>query len=130
MILLDTDVCIEMLRGNRRVIEKRQNCDENIAVSFMSVAELYSGAEKSDHAGENLNLVDEFLFTVEILHTDLGILQKFGQLKARLTKMGTVLPDADLFTAAVALSKCSMLITGNIRHLGRIEELTIENWTR
>ena len=51
MILLDTDICIELLRGNAKVIDKRQGYDEKVAISFMSVAELFYGAEKSDSAG-------------------------------------------------------------------------------
>ena len=41
MILLDTDICIELLRGNAKVIDKRQGYDEKVAISFMSVAELF-----------------------------------------------------------------------------------------
>ena len=130
MILLDTDICIELLRGNLKVIEKRHAYDENIAISFMSVAELYYGAEKSDHTNENMNLIEEFLFTVEIIHSDLEILRKFGELKASLGKAGNILADADIFIAATAISRCNMLITGNINHFRRIDELRLENWIR
>lgn len=130
MILLDTDICIELLRGNARVIEKRQAYDEKIAISFMSVAELFFGAEKSYKASENISLIEEFLLTVEIIHSDLGILRKFGELKAILGKAGNILADADIFIAATAIVKCNMLITGNVNHFKRIEELRIENWIR
>ena len=130
MILLDTDICIELLRGNARVIEKRQAYDEKIAISFMSVAELFFGAEKSYKASENISLIEEFLLTVEIIHNDLGILRKFGELKAILGKAGNILADADIFIAATAIVKCNMLITGNVNHFMRIEELRMENWIR
>ena len=48
MILMDTDICIELLRGNVNVIEKRLDHDEKVAISFMTVAELFYGAEKSN----------------------------------------------------------------------------------
>jgi predicted nucleic acid-binding protein len=127
---LDTDICIELLRGNLKVIEKRNAYDENIAISFMSVAELYYGAEKSDHTSENMNLIEEFLFTVEIIHSNLEILRKFGELKATLGTAGNILADADIFIAATAISRCNMLITGNINHFRRIDELRLENWIR
>jgi len=47
MILLDTDICIEILLGNKLVIEKRLRCDERIAICFMTVGELFYGAERS-----------------------------------------------------------------------------------
>lgn len=128
MILLDTDICIELLRGNRKVIEKRRDYDESVAVSFMAVAELFYGAEKSDNKNENTNLIEEFLLTVEIIHSDIDILKKFGELKAILGKTGNILADAEIFIGATAIVRCSMLITGNVNHFRRIEELRIQNW--
>ena len=84
MILLDTDICIELLKGHARVIDK----------------------------------------------SDLEILRKFGELKAMLGSAGNILADADIFIAATTLAKCNMLITGNVNHFKRIEELRIENWIR
>jgi tRNA(fMet)-specific endonuclease VapC len=130
VILLDTDICIELLRGNFNVIERRQGYDEKVAISFMTVAELFYGAEKSNNKDKNANLIAEFLLTVEIIHSDLEILKKFGNLKALLGKAGNILSDADIFIAATALVRCNMLITGNVNHFKRIEELRIENWIR
>jgi len=130
VILLDTDICIELLRGNFNVIERRQGYDEKVAISFMTVAELFYGAEKSNNKNKNANLIMEFLLTVEIIHSDLEILIKFGKLKALLGKAGNILSDADLFIAATAIVKCNILITGNVNHFKRIEELRLENWIR
>ena len=130
MILLDTDICIELLRGNFNVIERRQGYDEKVAISFMTVAELFYGAEKSNNKSKNTNLIAEFLLTVEIIHSDLDILIKFGKLKAILGMAGNILSDADIFIAATAIVKCNMLITGNVKHFKRIQELRIENWIR
>ena len=130
MILLDTDICIELLRGNFSVIERRQGYDETIAISFMTVAELFYGAEKSNNKGKNTNLIEEFFLTVDIIHSDLEILIKFGKLKALLGKSGNILSDADIFIAATAIVKCNMLISGNANHFKRIEALRIENWIR
>jgi tRNA(fMet)-specific endonuclease VapC len=130
VILLDTDICIELLRGNYNVIERRRSYDEEVAISFMTVAELFYGAEKSNDKGKNTNLVEEFLLTVNIIHSDLEILIKFGKLKTSLGKAGNILSDADIFIAATSIVKCNMLITGNVSHFKRIEELRIENWIR
>jgi len=119
-----------MLRGNAKVIDKRQGYSEKVAISFMSVAELFYGSEKSDNAGENSKLIEEFLLTIEIIHSDLEILRIFGELKARLGGAGKILADADIFIAATTLAKCNMLATGNVNHFKRIEELRIENWIR
>jgi tRNA(fMet)-specific endonuclease VapC len=96
----------------------------------MSVAELFYGTEKSDNTGENTTLIEEFLLSIEIIHSDLEILRKFGKLKAMLGKSGNILADADIFIAASALVRCNLLITGNVSHFRRIDALRIDNWIR
>ncbi|MFP4548672.1 MAG: type II toxin-antitoxin system VapC family toxin [Fidelibacterota bacterium] len=130
MILLDTDVCIEILRGNQRIIEKRMDCDERVATSFMTIAELYYGAEKSKYTHKNLNAVEEFLLSIDIINTDPEILNKFGEIKSSLYRKNILLPDADILIASVALTKCSKLITGNTKHYNRFESLSLEDWIR
>lgn len=128
MILLDTDICIEILRGNKNVIEKAKNVYSNLNISFLTVAELYYGAEKSSNKIKNINLVEQFLLSIEIIESDLEICKKFGELKSKLEKNGNRIADADLFIASTALTKCEKLITGNVKHFQRLEELKIENW--
>ncbi len=128
MILLDTDVCIEILRGNQTVIEKRQKYNENVAISFMTIAELYYGAERSTARIKNLGIVDEFILSIEVINTDLHILKKFGELKSSLHKKSILLPDADILIASTALINCTKLITGNTKHFIRFENLILENW--
>ena len=130
MILLDTDTCIEIIRGNQHVIDKRLETDDRVTISFMTVGELYYGAEKSKNRTQNKHLVDEFILSIDVINSDMEILQKFGEVKADLELKGFPLSDADIFIASTCLSKCKKLITGNIKHFDRIENLGIENWIR
>ncbi len=128
MILLDTDVCIHLLRGNRNIINKRRNHSDQVAVSFMTVAELYYGVEKSANPQKNKTVLEQFLITVKVINSNSNIAYRFGQLKAVLEKKGIPLADADLLIAATALETSTMLVTGNIKHYQRIENLSLENW--
>ncbi len=128
MILLDTDVCVEILRKNEKLIHRIEQCDDELAISFLTVAELYYGAERSSNPKKNCDLIEEFLLTIPIIHSEVGILKKFGQLKARLYQENILLPDADIFIAATAYVKASKLITGNWRHFQRFPNLVVENW--
>ena len=130
MILLDTDTCIEIIRGNQHVIDKRLEIDDRVGISFMTVGELYYGAEKSKNRAKNKHLVDEFILSIDVINSDMEILQKFGEIKADLHFKRTPLSDADILIASTCLTKCKKLITGNIKHFDRIENLTIENWIR
>ena len=83
MILLDTDVCIEILRGKTSVIEKRNEFDKRVVICFMTVGELYYGAYRSNNSVKNIQLIDEFLLSIDIINPDKDILQKFGEIKTK-----------------------------------------------
>ena len=128
MILIDTDICIELLRGNKHVLEERQKCEDSAAISIMTVGELYYGAERSSNRLKNTNIIDQFIISVQVINTDLDILKKFGELKAGLYNKNVLLPDADILIASTAIIKCTKLITGNSKHFNRFENLVLENW--
>ena len=130
MILFDTDVCVEILRGNRKVAKRRLEYPGEISVSFITVAELFYGAENSGNPAHNKVAVEKYLITLGTVHTDILILKRFGELKSDLYKKNLLIPDADIFVAATAMEKCDALVTGNVKHFERINGLKIENWIR
>ena len=129
MILLDTDVCVELLKGNKRILRRRDQYDGPVGVCFMTVAELYYGAEKSKEPSRNMDTIDRLLLTLEVIHTDMPILRRFGTIKASLQKEGMPIADADSLMASATLEKAEKLITGNAKHFDRIRGLDLEDWT-
>lgn len=130
MILFDSDTCIEILRGNENVISRRNAIDDDIAISFMTAAELFYGAERSKNRNVSLAHVESFILSVNLIDSDPKIIKQFAQLKAMLETQGQRIADADLFIAATAICYCNKLITGNCKHYERIPDLQIENWIR
>jgi tRNA(fMet)-specific endonuclease VapC len=128
MILLDTDVCVELLKGNKRILQRREQYDDPVGVCFMTIAELYYGAEKSKDPAKNMDTIEKLLLSVEIVQTDLPILKRFGIIKAQLQKKGEPIADADILIASATLEKAEKLITGNTRHFDRIPGLSLESW--
>jgi tRNA(fMet)-specific endonuclease VapC len=128
MILLDTDVCVELLKGNKRILQRRDQYDGPVGVCFMTIAELYYGAEKSRDPGKNIDTIEKLLLTVEIVQTDIPILKRFGMIKAQLQKKGEPIADADILIASATLEKAEKLITGNTKHFERIAGLSLESW--
>ena len=129
MMIIDTDVCIELLSGNGAVIERRRRYGGAVAVSFMTAAELFFGAANSSDPAANESIVDQFLLSVLVVQPDLAILRLFGTIKAELQRDGTPVADADIFIAATVLSRGARLVTGNTRHFERISGVVMENWT-
>ncbi len=127
---MDTDICIEILRGNKKVITKRSHISDEISVSFMTVGKLLYGAYNSTKIENNVSIVEEFLLSVKIINSDFYIMKRFGLLKTELKKENILLPDADLIIAATAVTKCDLLVSGNTKHFERIKELKLVNWVR
>ena len=128
MILLDTDICIELLKGNKRILQRREQYDGPVGVCFMTISELYYGAEKSRDPSKNMDTIEKLLITLEIVHTDIAILKRFGMIKAHLQKQGEPIADADILIASATLEKAERLVTGNTKHFERIAGLALENW--
>jgi tRNA(fMet)-specific endonuclease VapC len=126
--ILDTDHCIEILRGNAAVAERRAEVADLVATTWVSEGELYYGAARSDRPDANRRLVAAFLATLPVLGPAPGAAEGFGSLKAGLEASGRRLPDADLWIAAAALEEGATLITGNERHYARVPGLRTESW--
>jgi tRNA(fMet)-specific endonuclease VapC len=130
MRLLDTDVCVEILRKNRRVLDRRRETLDEAATTWVTAAELYYGAAKSAYPDVNGQAVSAFLRTLAVLQVGQPAAERFGALKARLEREGRQLADADLFIGAICLALGAVLVTGNKRHYERIEGLRMEDWIR
>ena len=128
MILLDTNVCVGILRGDNAVLASYARNRGNVAISAMTVGELFFGAEKSENTERNRQLVEQFVGAMPMVQTDTAIMRRFGAEKARLQMAGTPVEDADILIAATALSMDVPLATGNTRHFIRFPDLELANW--
>jgi len=128
VILMDTNVCIAILRGNKTVLANYMRHAGNVALPFMAVGELHFGVAKSDRPRQNASVVKEFLSVIPVIHSTADIMSRFGTLKAELQRTGKPVEDADVLIAATALTLNAPLATGNHRHMSRFPGLEIQNW--
>jgi tRNA(fMet)-specific endonuclease VapC len=128
--VLDSDTCIGILRGRQGVLERRAAEREEVVTTWVTASELFYGAARSAKPDANAALVVRFLNTLAVLPPDLATARLFGEVKARLANAGAIVADADLFIAAVALSRGATLVTGNREHYERIAGLVVEDWLR
>jgi predicted nucleic acid-binding protein len=129
IFLLDTDTCVHWLRGNP-IIRSRFAAvgPEMMAVSIITLAELYYGAECSARPEANHQAIDDFTSGVVILGVEPEAARTFGEIKGQLRKQGNILEDFDILLAATAQKHGLTLVTGNRDHFGRIAGLVLENW--
>ena len=126
--LLDTNICIHYFKGQFGLKEKIEETGfENCAISEITLAELFYGAEKSQKVEKNLKVVEDFAGKIEILPITTG-LRIYGKEKARLRSIGRTIGDLDLFIGSTAIANELIMVTRNLREFERIEGIIIENW--
>ncbi len=92
------------------------------------IGELYKGAYRSPARERHLdNIQKRILPAVTVLPYDVATANVYGQIRAQLEDVGQMLADADLQIAATALYHDLELVTGNLRHFGRIDRLRIND---
>jgi len=126
--LIDTDWIIDHLNGvehvTRRLLELRGH---GLAVSVVSVAELWEGVYSSRDPIRSQAMLEEFMSGVSILGIDPQTCQGFGQLRGTLRRRGLKVADFDLLIASSALRHGLTLLSNNRRHFEGIEGLTMES---
>lgn len=127
MYLLDTDIIIEYLRGNKKVIDKLISLPSRKYTTTISLAELFYGIYQSSKKEKNTQKLMDFLTDVEILNIDYDNCKLFGKLKSELKKKGELIDNFDLFIACISVTNNLTLITNNDKHFKRISNLKILN---
>lgn len=128
--LIDTNICIFYFKGEYNICQKiRQVGLRNIYISEITVAELLFGAYNSRYLEKHLSEVQEVisLFTVIPIYPSLNT---YASEKAKLQRKGTLIDDFDLLIGATAVHNNMVLVTDNLKHLSRIDNINIENWVK
>ena len=87
--LLDTNIVIYVIK--RRPIEVMGVFNENagrMAISAITLSELFHGAEKSTKVAQNLAVVEEFASLLEVLPYSAKASQHYGAIRAALERTG------------------------------------------
>ena len=125
-ILLDTSAVVAHLRGRIDIFALTAP-DEPIFLPLVALGELYKGVEKSAHPARNHQLVDDFLQMSALLYPDTATAESYARAAVALEAKGQVIPENDLWIAAVAL-ECDMPLAARDAHFDRVEGLTVLRW--
>jgi len=124
MVILDTDILIWILRGNREIIEKFKKLVEEtegeVYLTPIQIAEIYAGARPSE-----LERIEKFLKSFEILTLNSKIGEIAGKIVNRYGKSHGV-KLADAFIAAAAEYYDCKLWTLNKKHYPSVKERLID----
>ncbi len=125
-VLLDTDVFSYLIRpgdtrGERYGSHVRA---KTVALSFITVGELYVWAEKKGWSGRTLGQFEERLRAAVIVPYDLELCKTYGRVKVSLP-VGRVVPPNDLWIAVCAIRHSIPLVTNNPKHYEGIPGLKV-----
>jgi tRNA(fMet)-specific endonuclease VapC len=128
--LLDTNVCIRLLKGRDSPVPRRLALvpRREVVLCSISKAELYYGAYRSTRREANLSALRRFFQEFGTLAFDEKCEEVYGVIRARLSLAGTPIGPNDLLIAAVALANEATLVTHNTAEFGRVSGLRIEDW--
>lgn len=127
--LLDTNIVVYVIK--RRPIEVMGVFNENagrMAMSAITLSELFHGAERSAKVAQNLAVVEEFASLLEVLPYSAKASQHYGAIRSALEKAGRPIGVNDLHIAAHARSEGLTLVTNNLAEFERVPGLLTENW--
>lgn len=120
MILLDTNVLIEALRGNQQTLDTLSSLTPPFSISSVTAMELIYGAKNKDEVKK----LERFLQLFNLIHVDNKISSQALQLVTQYAKSHTLdIPDS--LIAATALTHHASLFTYNLKDFKFIPHLIL-----
>jgi tRNA(fMet)-specific endonuclease VapC len=129
--LVDTDICIDLLRGRRGDLFRRSRARsaDDIGISTITLAELLVGAAKTTRPNHHRQLIAQLCAPFAILAFDALAAEAYASVRSELEHLGTPIGPLDTLIAAHALSRGLTLLSGNLREFERVAGLNVEAWS-
>src|SRR6266480_3084697 len=122
--LVDTDWAIHYLNGHAEIARKLgELCEQGLALSVISLSELYEGVLYSRDPAWNEQQLQHFLMGVTVIGIDEETCRLFGKERGRLRASKKSVGDFDLLIGMTARQHGLTLLTNNRRHFELIDGL-------
>jgi tRNA(fMet)-specific endonuclease VapC len=128
--ILDADWTIQALAGVSSYVETLRRLEpDGLAISWVTVGEVYEGAFGLPNPQGHLASFRRFLQSLRILGLNDPIMERFAQIRALLRRRGEIIPDLDIIVGATALQHDLTVLTDD-KHLARIPGLKLYQATK
>jgi len=125
-IVVDTDVVSYIFNGHTQAeFFKPYLANKTLAVSFMTVAQLYYGAYHADWGTNRLIRLENHLKNYVVLPYDNELCLKWAAIRKELEGKRRSIEHGDCWIAACALRHDCALATNNGKHFEYIGELSL-----
>lgn len=126
--LIDTDTVSAYFRRPGSLAHRFTQHSGRLAVSTMTLAELFAWAYARPDPGPLLDAIGELRALIDVLDFDAVSAEAYGRLRVELKRTGTNVAPQDLIIAATALAGGLTVVTHNTAHFAPIPGLVVEDW--
>jgi len=127
--LLDTDIVIYTMKNKPPIVRDAfEKFHEEIAISSVTLMELYFGVERSSDKLRNLKAVEGLAARLSVVDFDVHAASHTGEIRANLANAGTPIGPYDAMIAGHARSRGFIVVSNNEKEFERVEGLRLENW--
>lgn len=124
--LIDTDVLIDGLQRRVSTVELlHTRAPHGVAITIISVGEIYEGAFATTDAARHMANARTFVQDILVLGLTDNVMEVFARERAALRRSGQRIADMDMLIGATAVSYDLELVTRNERHFRRINGLRL-----
>jgi tRNA(fMet)-specific endonuclease VapC len=124
--LVDTSAYSAFMRGHPTVRTLLQRCD-SIALSPVTLGELYAGFASGGREKKNRNELEEFLSSARVSVVDVTAetSEYYGAIHRSLRQAGTPIPANDLWIAASAMEFGFRVVTTD-EHFTKVRQIVVD----
>jgi tRNA(fMet)-specific endonuclease VapC len=126
-VLLDTTIVIDHLRARSPALGERLSQTTTLYLPVTALGELLYGAYKSAFKTKALAQIENFSQLCAILGVDQHTAGYYGRLSEELSRLGKLIPQNDIWIAAIALEHNLPLATPD-QHFSSVPGLTLIDW--
>ena len=125
-VLIDTDVASYLMKGGENALRYEPFvAGKFVAVSFVTVGEMYIGAHLRGWGSRRYNSLEVHLKNFVVIPYDGEITLRFAKIFANRKNMGMPISFPDAWIAACAVRHAIPLVTNNVKDFQEIESLEV-----
>lgn len=125
-LIVDTDVVSYLMKGGARAEAYAPHLQGKlIAIAFITVGEMYFGAEHARWGPERRSQLETTLRNFVVIPYDHEIARCYGRLMSEKRRSGCTIAANDAWIAACATRHGVPLVTNNARHFEGIDSLEV-----
>ena len=127
---LDTNIITYYLKGNKEIIDKvdKEAVNDNIIIPPFAYFEVKKWL-MAINSNSKLQAFEKLFEIYGIDAIEKETLDLSLSIYIELRKNGITVDDGDLLIAAYCIQKNYVLVSNNLKHFERIEDIQVVNWT-